>query len=113
MSGGRFDYKQYYIHQIADDIESIIENNDAVCKVCEKHEAEFGYTLWHEGCIQGYGYDQTVVELLKEAVYQLRKAHIYAQRVDWLLSLDDGPDNFKVRLLNELTELNTKYPRDE
>ena len=47
---------------------------------------------------------------MKRAVYVLRLAHIYAQRVDWMLSGDDGEDSLVIRLEEELEKLKTKYP---
>ena len=37
-------------------------------------------------------------------------AYIYAQRVDWMLSGDDGEDSLVERLEKELEELKKKYP---
>ena len=37
-------------------------------------------------------------------------AYIYAQRIDWMLSGDDGEDDLVRRLNQELHELKTKYP---
>ena len=35
---------------------------------------------------------------------------IYAQRIDWMLSGDDGEDDLVERLAEELAELKRKYP---
>ena len=35
----------------------------------------------------------------------LKQAEIYAQRIDWLLSGDDGEESFHERLKEELEEL--------
>lgn len=40
----------------------------------------------------------------------MRLAYIYAQRIDWLLSGDDGEDDLQERLKEELAELRSKYP---
>lgn len=88
MSGGHFDYQQYKINDIASEIERCIETNDK--------EDRFGYKR---------NYSEETISLMREAVLQLRKASIYAQRVDWLLSDDDGEENFKKRLNSELSEL--------
>jgi hypothetical protein len=53
-----------------------------------------------------YKYPDEVIEKMKEAVKALKIAQIYAQRVDWLLSGDDGEESFLKRLEEELNELN-------
>jgi len=35
----------------------------------------------------------------------LRQAHVYAQRIDWLVSGDDGEDSFHRRLKHDLEKL--------
>lgn len=47
---------------------------------------------------------------MKRAVYVLRMAYIYAKRVDWMLSGDDGEDDLVIRLQEELQALKAKYP---
>lgn len=92
MSGGYFDYQQYRIAQIADDIELAIENND-----CQRVN-EYGDKV-------GRGYSPEVIARFREAVQALRLARVYAQRVDWLLSDDDGEDSFLSRLAADLEGL--------
>jgi len=81
MSGGYFNYDQNKIEQIADDIERVIRDNDSE----EKNE-------WGERI--GYGFSPQVIERFEEAIYTLRQAAEMAQRVDWLLSWDDGEQSF-------------------
>ena len=50
-------------------------------------------------------YSEETIQIFKDAVKILRKAAIYANRIDWLLSGDDGEDNLKERLKKELKEL--------
>ena len=52
--------------------------------------------------------DPDVVEEFKKGLKILKMASIYAQRIDWLLSGDDGEDSFKKRLKEELAELESK-----
>ena len=92
MSGGRFLYKQYEIGYIADQIEQFIESND------DKRENEWGDQIGRE-------YPTAVIAEFANAVKALRIAQIYAQRVDWLISGDDGEDGFLRRLAEDLTEL--------
>ena len=52
--------------------------------------------------------DPEVVEEFKKGLKILKTAAIYAQRIDWLLSGDDGEDSFKKRLKENLDELESK-----
>ena len=103
MSGGYFDYGQYHINDIADNIEEVLDKqgkempkDELYCseEYYEKYPEEQFYTI----------YPKEVQERMREAVRQLRIAAIYAQRVDWLLSGDDGEDSFLKRLESDLDE---------
>ena len=48
---------------------------------------------------------EKVLKKLNEAVSCLKKAAIYARRVEWLTSADDGYESFVLRLDKELKEL--------
>lgn len=84
MSGGHFEYKQYYIDDIADSIERTMEYQD-----CDEEE----------------NYTEETIQIMKDAVKALRKAAIYAQRIDWFLSGDDGEETLKIRLEEDLKKL--------
>ena len=88
MSGGEFDYKQYHIGEIADAIELLIEDN--------LHKDEYGYCR---------NYSEKTLDRFVEAVKALRIAEVYATRVDWLVSGDDGEDTFHQRLRADLSEI--------
>ena len=77
MSGGHFDYHQYRIREIAESVEDIIQN---------------------------YKYPPEVLEKIKEGLDALKKAEIYTQRIDWLVSGDDGPETFLERLKEDLSK---------
>jgi hypothetical protein len=89
MSGGHFNYGQYRLLDMADDIESIILNND------NEEKDQWGDRI-------GRGYPPDVVERLKKGVRILRQAYVYVHRIDWLLSGDDGEGAFIRRLSEEL-----------
>jgi hypothetical protein len=40
-----------------------------------------------------------------KAVSLLKQAYVYTQRIDWLVSGDDGEDDFHHRLANELAKV--------
>lgn len=50
-------------------------------------------------------YTPETLQEFRSAIHQLRKAAIYAQRVDWLISGDDGEDTFHKRLKEDLEKL--------
>jgi hypothetical protein len=108
MSGGRFEYKQYDMNYIADQIEHEVLINGKKKTDDELKEERWRDTDWYKKYpedLYHYEYPKEVVEKLKEAVIVLRKAAVYAQRVDWLLSGDDGEETFLERLKKDLEEL--------
>ena len=50
-------------------------------------------------------YSDETIQIFRDAVKILRKASVYAQRIDWLLSGDDVEESLKERLEEELKEL--------
>jgi hypothetical protein len=93
MSGGHFDYKQWEIGNIADEVEQLILDNDSE-------------ELDQWGDRKGCHFSEETVEEFKAGLKLLRTAHVYAQRIDWLVSGDDGEDSFHRRLKAELEKLN-------
>jgi len=108
MSGGYFDYKQWHITEIADRVESLIESNGRE-KTREELKGEFWHgDDWYEKYpedLSHYKYPDEVIEKFKEGMKVLRVAAVYAQRIDWLLSGDDGEESFLKRLQEELGQL--------
>jgi len=109
MSGGAFDYENYKIAGIADDIEAIIEKNGRAY-TREERKYNMGEAWYKEYPEEAFHpeYPPEVIEKLKEAVTALRIAGVYAQRVDYLLSGDDGEENFLKRLEKELNQFKNK-----
>jgi hypothetical protein len=108
MSGGRFEYKQYDMNYIADQIEHEVLINGKKKTDDELKEEGWRDPDWYKKYpeeLYHYEYPEEVIEKLKEAVIVLRKAAVYAQRVDWLLSGDDGEETFLERLKKDLEEL--------
>ncbi|THC59720.1 hypothetical protein E7X19_25480, partial [Bacteroides fragilis] len=52
--------------------------------------------------------DETI-ETMKEAYRQIRIAEIYATRMDWMMSGDDGEDSFRERIKEDLAEFKKEY----
>jgi len=93
MSGGYFDYKQHSIQAIAEDIGYIVAINNS------EEVDEFGDKI-------GPGFSEETIALFIEAETVLYKAAIMAQRIDWLVSGDDGEETFHKRWKEELDKLN-------
>ena len=107
MSGGAFDYNQYKIGYIADQIDEVIVKN-GLEKTPEELKNNWIDPEWYKKYPEDlfhYKYPDDVIEKMKEGVEILKKAEIYAQRIDWLLSGDDGEENFLSRLEKDLNNL--------
>ena len=113
MSGGRFDYKQWHIGNIADQIEQeVIVSGKPIPKSKWDYFERQEYEETHKQPMN-YAFPDEVLRRMEEAVYALRKAAIYAQRVDYLLCSDDGEECFEERLKKELAELDSKSKMGE
>ena len=53
-------------------------------------------------------FSENTKERFREAISTLRKASVYAHRIEWLLSDDDGEESFHSRLEEELNKLEEK-----
>lgn len=89
MSGGYFYISHFGIIEEADEIGTVIRQNDSA------ELDDYGDPI-------GRGYSPEVLERLREAEATLRRAAIMLNRVDYLLSGDDGPESFLKRWGEEL-----------
>lgn len=88
MSGGHFDYAQYQIEQIADQLRRDIKNNDK--------ENDFGYK---------YGFSPLTLSKLCVCADIIEAAAKLANAVDWLYSGDDGEETFAEKYQTEMEGL--------
>lgn len=104
MSGGAFDYSQYKIREIHEQIQREL---DAQGKVKSKEEfwmlKEY-YEKYPEDRFERT-YREDVQKIFKEAIETMKRAEVYAQRIDWYLSGDDGEDSLVERLKSDLEKL--------
>lgn len=116
MSGGRFDYKQYEISNIADGVKhEIAKNGKPKSPEQLKYESWRGDD-WYEKYPEDrnhYEYPADVIAEFKKGYEILRKAAIYTQRIDWLLSGDDGCESFLRRLKAELVSLDNELSAEQ
>lgn len=88
MSGGHFDYNQYKIGEIRQEIQSILSLG---------YVGSEEYEEWREPL------SPVAIAILTDAVAHLKTAETYANRIDWWLSGDDSEDTMFKRLHEELT----------
>ena len=115
MSGGTFDYNQYRIRDIAERVEQEIARSGRP-KTQRELDEEGWYrdSSWYEKYPEDLNhikYSDEVIAEFKNGYELLRKAEIYAQRIDWLLSGDDGEDSFLERIKNDLEVLSDELSK--
>jgi hypothetical protein len=92
MSGGHFDYQQLWLNDIANELEQLIMRAGREIPRKEIESEWYGYYQnCYDDCIvtKNYpDYDLQTIAIMKRAVYVMRLAYIYAQRIDWVLSGD-------------------------
>ncbi len=103
MSGGSFDYKEYNIQYIIDEIEDVIFKNKV--EITEEDRRNNPYNYYDEQKYH-YNYSDETINEFKKAVDILKKAQIYAHRIDYLLAGDDNEESFLKRLHMDLEKLN-------
>lgn len=86
MSGGHFDYAQYKLEDLADEIRNLIALNN---------NTQYPETKYS---------DETIAKFL-EADKTLRVAAVMAQRIDWLVSGDDDEESFHSRWNEDIKSL--------
>ena len=104
MSGGRFEYKQFHIREIREAIEAELENMGKEIPQTENWHTEDWVIKYPEDRFYPTYTPKTVKEFEK-AIKILKLAEIYAQRIDWFLSGDDGEDSFHERLNEEIRKI--------
>lgn len=111
MSGGEWDYIQYRFDEVLEDIAKLIEENGKPKTEEELKEESWRDPEWYKKYPEDkyhHKYPDEVIEEFKKGLDIIAKAQIYTQRMDWLLSGDDGEETFLERLKNDLDELNRK-----
>jgi hypothetical protein len=108
MSGGHWEYIQHRVSDIAEDIDELVEKNGKP-KTKEELDESWHDPDWYKKYpedLNHYEYNEQVIEQFKKAAEAVRIAQVYIQRMDWLLSGDDGEESFLRRINEDLKKLN-------
>ena len=100
MSGGFFEYNQYRVDEIAEEISRVIarvQKTREELKDSPTDPADPNYN-WD----RYYDFSDETLAKFIEARDILKRGAFMAQRIDWLLSGDDGEESFHRRWNEEL-----------
>ena len=84
MSGGHFNYNQYILKDIIEELEIELKNPSEFIENIKDYK-----------------------DVCNDAIRHLRVAYTYVHRLDWFLSGDDSEETFYKRLIEDLTEVIT------
>ena len=90
MSGGHFDYKQYTLLDLSDQIMQVIVKNNI------KNDWDYATN-----------YSAETIAVFAATVKLLDLCAVSVTRIDYLLSSDDGEDTFHERLKKDIADLRT------
>jgi len=109
MSGGQWDYLQYRLRDVWEEVEELIEKSGQPKTEDELKEESWHGIDWYEKYPEDKfhsEFPEEVLEEFKKGVEAIKLAQIYMQRMDWLLSGDDGEESFLSRLKEDINDLN-------
>ena len=111
MSGGHFEYRQYQVQEIADEIDRLIAKVHKTREDIKGSPEDPSHPdyVWDRYYLFS---DETLAKFAK-ARDTLIKASQMAQRVDWLVSGDDGEESFHRRWEEEQLSSNTVHRWNE
>ena len=94
MSGGYFEYNQYRMSTMIEELDVLISDNGSNCDGEDTNEY----------CCP-YNYPPHIIKEFEAGLGLLKKAYVYIHRIDWLVSGDDGEESFIARLNEELEKV--------
>lgn len=95
MSGGAFEYKQFHINQLIEDMELLLKRIDK--EPIDSFECD---------SLKNYVDDKDSFKaIIITNIQHLKMAYIYTQRIDWFISGDDGEDSMYERIDEDLNKL--------
>jgi len=107
MGGGHWEYLQYRFTEVYEDIRNVIDNNGKELTE-EEMKAHWSGPEWFEKYPEDkfhHKYSDEVIQEFKRGATLIQQAQTYMQRIDWLLSGDDGEESFLSRLKEELNQI--------
>lgn len=108
MSGGKWEYVQYRLTDVIEDIEREIQKSGKPKTKEELKDESWRdvdwYTKYPED-LNHYKYPDEVINEFKKGLELVKLAQIYIHRIDWLLCGDNGDETFLERLREELDKL--------
>lgn len=113
MSGGSLNYVSGYINEAADEIERRINGEEvdecdieSLIREYDLDETEAKYVREHHHTMPNpFYYSPSTLDQMKTALHHLKVASIYAHRLEWLFSGDDGEETFHECLREDLDKL--------
>lgn len=107
MSGGALDYVFGRIETAAEDVEQYIARIERgeEDEYFKPHEYYMKHNPDRKEFADGKRLKEAVLSRLRDAAKALRVAAVYAVRVEWLMSADDGWESFIMRTDEELEQL--------
>jgi hypothetical protein len=92
MSGGFFNYNQFALQDVVEELEKVIRDNDS------NDRDEYGDLI-------GWGFSPEVIEQLKNTIMLTKVAAVLVHRADYLLSGDDGEESYLKRIQEDMEKL--------
>ena len=106
MSGGHFEYNQRRIRDIHEQIQEELDQQGREEPIEDAKWYSEEYFNRHQEERFKIVYREDIQKIFKEGIEALKIAEIYAQRIDWFLSGDDGEESLISRLKEDLDKLN-------
>ena len=114
MSGGALDYSFIHINETVRRIQEEIEKLEAMIhrgdtggyRISQYHKNRFPERAEFQS---EESLAKAVLQVYRNAVECLTKASMYSQRIEWMLSGDDGPEELVLRVEEELNQEKKEY----
>jgi len=106
MSGGHFNYDQRRIRDIHEQIQEELDIQGKEKPEDELRYFDKEYFEKHPEERFDIVYSENVQKIFREGIEALKIAEIYAQRIDWFISGEDGDESLISRLKEDLDNLN-------
>lgn len=109
MSGGHFDYNQFHIRQIADQIQYELDKQGKP-KIHQENVFTADNIISHGQQKYYEVHPKQVQQKMQQAIELLNKAHAYVKNIDYYLSGDHGTKNFLSSLAKDLNDNKNAKP---